>query len=41
MAESIRFHLDENVDRVIASGLRRLIHHVLDPDDMLGHVEFI
>jgi predicted nuclease of predicted toxin-antitoxin system len=23
MAESIRFHLDENVDRVIASGLRR------------------
>jgi predicted nuclease of predicted toxin-antitoxin system len=111
MAEGIRFHLDENVDRAIASGLRRraidvtttkdagllgatdvqqldyarregrvmftqdadfliiasntaehagivyarkgtrthrqiiesleLIHHVLDSDDMPGHVEFI
>ena len=40
MLPRIRFYTDEHVARAVVRGLM-LIHQILEPDDMNGHVEFL
>ncbi len=45
MSGQIKFHLDENVSNAVAEGFRRRgitsIWEWVDPEDMIGQVEFI